>query len=206
LRDSNEKRQRLQRVNLLDNQRSNQLYYQTSEKGAVLLVKISEIEGDLAVKGELEGSCFRDVEESGFSFAGPVTYDLTVKKIGDVVGIKGPIKCALTLTCSKCLEEFIFPVNAFLDIELVPAALIPSASEFELKGDDLDVEYYEGDEIELEPFVFEEIMLSIPIKPVCREECNGLCEGCGVNRNYEQCRCSETAHTILGEKLKSFLN
>ncbi len=206
MRPGSEKRQRLQRVNLLDNQRSNQLYYQTSEKGAVLLVKISEIEGDLAVKGELKGSCLRDMEESGFSFAGPVAYDLTVKKTGDMVGIKGPIRCTLTLTCSKCLEGFMFPVDTFLDIELVPAALIPSASEVELKGDDLDVEYYEGDEIELEPYVFEEIMLSIPIKPVCREECNGLCEGCGANRNHEQCRCSDTAHTILGEKLKSFLN
>jgi uncharacterized protein len=191
---------------LLDNQRSNQLYYQTSEKGVVLLVKISEIEGELAVRGELEGSSFQDVEEGGFSFDTPVTYELTVRKTGDVVGIKGPIGCTLTLICSKCLEGFVFPVEAFLDIELVPRTLMPSASEVELKGDDLDVEYYEGDEIEVEPFVFEEIMLSIPIKPVCREECRGLCEGCGANRNNEQCRCVETAQSILGEKLKSFLN
>ncbi len=196
----------LQQVNFLDNQRLNQLYYQTSKKGVVLLVKISEIDGDLTVKGALEGSVLNVSEESGFVFDGPVSYALTVKKVGDLLRVQGPVSCTLTLICSKCLEGYSFPVKAFLDIELVPNTLMPSSSELELKGEDLDIEYYDGDEIELDPYVHEEIMLSIPIKPVCRDDCKGLCEGCGVNRNYEQCRCAENVSTILGEKLKSFLN
>ncbi|MBA4418395.1 MAG: hypothetical protein C0392_10875 [Syntrophus sp. (in: bacteria)] len=171
-----------------------------------MTIKISDIEDELAVKGEVESSSFQGAEESDIVFKTPVAYKLTVKKIGDVIVIRGSIGCTLSLICGKCLEEFLFPVDAFLDIELVPITLMPSASEIELKGEELDVNYYEGDEIDPDPFVYEEIMLSIPLKLVCRESCKGLCETCGVNRNYEECCCNELPHTILGEKLKSFLN
>ncbi len=172
-----------------------------------MIIKVSDIEDRAVVEGAIEASKLRDMEGYGdVAFLRPANYELTAGKNGGIIVVKGRIACTLTLTCSKCLEEFTLPVETFLDIELAPKALMPSASELELTGEDLDIYYYEGDEIDLDPFVYEELMLSIPIKPVCKEDCKGLCETCGGNRNYEECRCSGVSHTLLGEKLKSFLN
>jgi uncharacterized protein len=172
-----------------------------------MVIRVSEIEGETKVKGALEASRLQDgEEETDVMFRTPAGYELLVRKRGDVVEVKGPVNCILTMICSKCMEEFALPVEAVLDVELVPDTLMPSVSELELRGEDLDVCYYEGDEIDLDPFVYDEIMLNVPIKPVCTDDCKGLCEVCGANRNHEECRCNAMSHTLLGEKLKSFLN
>ena len=172
-----------------------------------MIVKVSEIETDLTVEGATESSRLQTMEGDGdVIFQTPARYVLFVRKSEEIVSVKGRVGCTITLTCSKCLEEFSFPVEARLDIELAPRGLMPSASELELTGADLDTLYYEDDEIDLDPFVYEELMLNVPIKPVCRDDCKGLCGVCGENRNYNECRCSGESHTLLGEKLKSFLN
>lgn len=172
-----------------------------------MIVKISDIEKELKVEGATEGMRLQAMEgNQDVVFQTPARYVLMVRKNEEILTVKGPITCAVRLTCSTCLEEFSFPVEAFLDIELAPRRLMPSVSELELTGEDLDTYYYEGDEIDLDPFVYEEIMLNVPIKPVCREDCKGLCGVCGGNRNNNECRCGEVSHTLLGEKLKSFLN
>jgi len=189
---------------LLDNQRSNPLYYQTQKK-ATLIIKISAIEDKLLVRGNMESSQFTRTDENEFVSLSPVSYELTIKKIEDLVTVEGPISCTLTMTCVKCLDEFTLPMNVYLDIELAPRVLTPHVSELELKNNDMDVYYYEGDEIDLDPFVYDEVVLNIPMRPVCKEECKGLCDVCGKNKNYEECNCNKVSDTLLGEKLKSFL-
>lgn len=172
-----------------------------------MILRISDIENEVTLKGAIEGEKLAAVEgDRDVAFPTPAEYRLTVRKNAEIVTVSGEVTCEITLTCSKCLEEFSTPVKGFLDIELAPKALMPSASEWELKGEDLDTYYYEGDEIDLDRFVYEEIMLNVPIKPVCGEDCEGLCGECGGNRNYNECRCKGVSHTLLGEKLKSFLN
>jgi uncharacterized protein len=170
-----------------------------------MVVRISDIEYEVKVQGKVEGSKYEEENEE-VHFSSPAAYDLTVKKNGEMLNVRGAVECTLTLICGKCLEQFPLHVEGFVDVGLVPKSLMPSESELELKGEDLDTYYYEGDEIDLDPFVYEEIMLNVPIKPVCREDCRGLCSICGRNRNYEDCRCGGESHTLLGEKLKSFLN
>jgi uncharacterized protein len=189
---------------LLDNQRSNPLYYQTQKK-ATLIIKISAIEDKLVVRGNMESSQFTRTDENEFVSLSPVSYELTIKKIEDLVTVEGPISCTLTMTCVKCLDEFTLPMNVNLDIELAPRVPTPHISELELKNNDMDVYYYEGDEIDLDPFVYDEVVLNIPMRPVCKEECKGLCDVCGKNKNYEECNCNKVSDTLLGEKLKSFL-
>ena len=172
-----------------------------------MIVKISDIEEEVKVEGATEGSRLQAMEgDRDVVFQTPARYVLTVRKREEIITVKGRVGCTITLMCSKCLEEVSFPVEARLDIELAPRELMPSASDLELTGEDLDTYYYEGDEIDMDPFVYEEIMLHVPIKPVCKEDCKGLCGECGENRNYNECRCGEVSHALLGEKLKSFLN
>ncbi len=170
-----------------------------------MIVKVHDISERLAVEGEVDGSKLARPEDGGLSFLSPIRYHLTLVKSGEHVWIQGPVEVTLSLTCDRCLEGYSYTVQADLDIELVPKEKAPDAPEVELRKEDLDQYYYEGEEIDLDPYVFEEVMLNIPIKALCSESCKGMCPVCGKNLNLGECRCEKTGTSVLGEKLKSFL-
>jgi uncharacterized protein len=171
-----------------------------------MILRLSEIDNEVRVRGELGAEKLPRSESGEYRFATPVTYDVTVKKVEGGARVLGSLDCILAVVCSRCLEEFSFPVAAQLDIELEPKSLMPEANELELSKNEMDVDYFEGDEIDLTSLFHEEILLNIPMMPLCREDCLGLCGICGKNKNSEECRCAEAPGTVLGEKLKSFLN
>jgi uncharacterized protein len=78
-------------------------------------------------------------------------------------------------------------VQVPIDVRLAPRP--SSADSIELGRDDLDVDFYTDDQVDLRRVVEAETMLALPMKPLCRDECRGLCPVCGVNRNQTQCTC-----------------
>ncbi len=154
----------------------------------------------------MEASRFAEIEDRSIQIITPVAYELTIRKFDNLVTIQGPVECTMSITCSRCLDDFTLELEASLDIKLTPRTKISRVSEVELKRDDMDIYYYEGDEIDLDPFIYEEVLLNVPIRPVCTENCKGLCPVCGKNKNVEDCQCDTATQTLLGEKLKSFLN
>ena len=95
--------------------------------------------------------------------------------------------------CSRCLTTYSFDVEKSFDLMLVPE---PSRSERkveELKREELGLSYYSSDVIELAPLIEEQVLLALPTRPLCREDCRGLCGGCGVNLNNEPCACDPAA-------------
>ena len=171
-----------------------------------MIIRLSEIDDVLVVKGSLEASRFMEVEKNEFHIATPVAYALTVRKFDNLFTVSGPITFEALFTCGRCLKEFRESISMDMNIKLVPETETPKASEYELKNEDMDIYYYNGDEIDLDPFIYEEVLLDMPSRPVCSEDCKGLCGICGKNKNFETCNCNEISHTLLGEKLKSFLN
>ncbi len=171
-----------------------------------MIVKLYDIEEHLAVKGSVDASRLLRPEDKEIGFLSPIEYDLTLTKVGDNVWVRGPVRANLSLPCARCLEAFSFLVETEMDIELQPKVTGPTAAEVELKTEEMDLYYFEGDEIDLDPYVFEEVMLNIPVKPLCSEACKGMCPICGTNLNIEECRCEKIGTTLLGERLKLFLN
>jgi uncharacterized protein len=171
-----------------------------------MIIRLSEIDNEVKIRGLIEAERLNRPENSGFRFLGPAEIAVTLRKVDGGLKIMGSVECRLALNCGRCLEEFTFPLSTELDVELAPKALMPSENELELKFGEMDVEYFEGDEIDLAQVVYEEVLLNIPMGPLCGEECRGLCGVCGKNRNYEPCTCETGPATVLAEKLKSFLN
>jgi uncharacterized protein len=170
-----------------------------------MIIKLYDMQEALVVRGTLEGLKFKRPEDAEVSFLSPIRYELIVTKTGDNLWLRGPVHADLSLSCSRCLESFAYSIDSELSIELMPKEAEPSGSEVELKNDELDIYYYEGDEIDLDPYVYEEVMLGIPLKALCSDSCKGMCPVCGKNLNVETCRCEKIGTTVLGEKLKSFL-
>ncbi len=170
-----------------------------------MIIRVYDIQESITVEGSLDGSRFRRPEDTDISFLSPVEYQLRVSKAGESLRVRGPVRASLSLTCARCIEQYDFTIRSELDIELMPKKEEPKVPEIELKTDDLNLYYFEGEEIDLDPYVFEEVMLNIPIKALCSDACKGICPICGRNLNVEECRCEKSGTSALGEKLKSFL-
>ncbi len=107
-----------------------------------------------------------------------------VYRTRDDVHIEATVTGTLEATCPRCLEEF----RAALERRFV---FVWRKGEPESEDDDdAGVGHYAGDEIDLAPLAVEQALLEIGGTMPCREDCKGLCPGCGVNRNQEVCRCS----------------
>ena len=103
----------------------------------------------------------------------------------------GEIRATVPQVCSRCLEPFGARVTAGVDVRVVPRPA--TGDNVELAADDLDVEFYEKDELDLNALVETETTLALPMKPLCRGDCLGLCPVCGGNRNVVACRCQDHA-------------
>lgn len=106
--------------------------------------------------------------------------------------VSGTIEYEADLNCSRCLEPFPFAVHSEFALRYRPRpAAEPTlqGEELEIAPEELDEEVYDEPQVELRPLVLEQVQLSIPMKPLCEEACQGLCPGCGVNRNRETCEC-----------------
>lgn len=116
---------------------------------------------------------------------------LRAERDGDDVVVVGEIDSTVPVTCGRCLEELPARVRATVDVRFIPRP--PTGDRVELGSDDLDLYFCHGDEVNLAMLVETETALALPMKPLCREDCRGLCPVCGGNRNLVACACPEPA-------------
>jgi uncharacterized protein len=112
---------------------------------------------------------------------------LHVMRDGDDVVVVGDLEASVPLVCGRCLEEFRVDVRPKVDARFVPRPTIDD--DVELGADDLDLDFYENDQLNLAGLVETETTLALPMKPLCRSDCRGLCSTCGANRNVADCGC-----------------
>src|SRR5213594_3914098 len=97
----------------------------------------------------------------------------------------------MIIKVSEIADEGLAIVAAAVDVRVVPRPA--TADNVELAADDLDVEFYAKDELDLGVLIETETTLALPMKPLCRDDCLGLCPVCGGNRNVVACRCRDRA-------------
>ena len=113
-----------------------------------------------------------------------------LSKHGSDILVRGSLSGQMELACSRCLESFPAPAAIDFDLLLVPGPPTAAAADEELSPSDLDLDYYTGESVDLESLLREQIILMMPLKPLCDETCKGLCPRCGANLNRETCTCS----------------
>jgi uncharacterized protein len=121
----------------------------------------------------------------------PVNVDLEIHKRADHLRVLGSIQGLLELACHRCLDPVRHPLNETVDLFLIEEVRTLSEEETELELEDLEYEFFDGEVLELDQLIAEQIFLSLPHKVLCSTECRGLCLRCGANLNTEPCRCAE---------------
>jgi uncharacterized protein len=131
-------------------------------------------------------------ERDAYRVVSPVELAFDIHKDKDKFRLVGTVRADLELTCSRCLEAFPVAVDASFDLRYLPASDISSEPEREVADEDLDTSYYRDDRIDLNELLREQFYLALPMKPLCREDCRGLCPHCGANLNTAACACAAT--------------
>lgn len=146
-----------------------------------------------------------------FRIVAPVDLKVRVTKDAQKVRLTGRVRTTLEADCGRCLEAFSVPVDAALDLMFLPETgeaagqVAAGKGEKEVRDDDVGVSFYKNDTIDLGEVMRDEFYLALPMKPLCRDDCKGLCPQCGVNRNRETCACTVDWVDPRLESLKSLL-
>jgi uncharacterized protein len=132
--------------------------------------------------------------------AEPFVVELLAHKIGEDVYLEGSICGALEFECSRCLARYRHASHEPFRLVLEPAGLRVPAEPEALEalardgmclGEESETGWFRGEEIDLSAFVREAISLSLPVQPLCREDCLGLCPRCGAELARGPCGCVE---------------
>jgi uncharacterized protein len=157
--------------------------------------------------GELNGALFDILGDFPVYKA-----ELHLKPVDAMVQLKGHLSGELRHACSRCAEDFSTAfdknfVTAFYKSEdnIKNLSGVMDGAMENLEGS-FDVEFLEGNDIDLAEVVHEQVALEIPFQPLCTEHCKGLCPQCGANLNTANCKCETSASvgkTSPFEKLRS---
>jgi uncharacterized protein len=112
----------------------------------------------------------------------------------------------LEQSCSRCLEPFQQPIDSAFDIRYLPQAENAGAEEREVGSEDLSDAFYRDEQIDLRQLMEEQFYLALPMKPLCREDCKGLCPNCGTNWNETKCNCEVRWEDPRLAGLKALMN
>jgi len=125
-----------------------------------------------------------------FRIVAPVDLGFDISKNKDQYLLGGRVKTTLELPCSRCLEPFEIPVDLAFDLRYLPRTVNTGEGEREIQEDDLTTAFYENETIDLGQLMREQFFLALPMKPLCSDECKGLCPHCGTNLNRGTCDCA----------------
>lgn len=155
-------------------------------------------------------------ERQDFSVTSAANVALLLKKEQDRVHVKGSAVAPVHATCVRCLKEFDTELKADINVILFKAPLNAPSDEEEAEPDegeevfarddaeDVGAGEFDGKVVEWGDLVREQLLLNLPMQPVCKEDCAGLCATCGINRNEAECACAEQRFDSRWDKLREF--
>jgi uncharacterized protein len=125
-------------------------------------------------------------------FQAPIDVKLFITPVAGMYRVEGKLRTAVGLTCSRCLDAFDYDLASHFHVTYtrgLPGGEDAGSEDQELKAEEMGLVVFEGEEIDFRDAIQEQIILSIPMQPRCRDDCQGLCPRCGANLNQAPCSC-----------------
>jgi uncharacterized protein len=172
---------------------------QIESKG--LDLRFEESAQDFPVLAEMihQGEC---------EFLAPIKISVRVVRIAGRVEVEGDVQTIVRLPCGRCLKSFATSLNSHFALTYTPrieeVEIISEQDEVELLPEQINRIYFQGEQINLQDAVQEQIIMAFPIRALCGETCRGLCPQCGANLNDKDCGCSRRLSDSKFAALKNF--
>ncbi len=113
------------------------------------------------------------------------------KEVVADIRLKGRFAGTFEVPCARCIEPVEIPLSAQFDLIFRPLGAYAGAPERSISASETEIGYYQNDSLTLEDVLREQVLLSLPVRTLCKPDCKGLCPHCGANRNTQPCSCEE---------------
>ena len=125
-----------------------------------------------------------------------------IKRSGNEVELSGELTASIEAPCGRCLQPVRLPIHSEFAERFVPTVSWRAEEQHELHEEDLNLAVFDGEAIDLDDLVREEILLALPGHFLCSEDCKGLCSICGIDGNVSSCQCESKVIDSRWNKLK----
>jgi uncharacterized protein len=115
------------------------------------------------------------------------------REVVEDIRLVGDFSTEVEILCARCLEPVVNAVSGSFDLLYRPQGVDARGEENSISKAETEIGYYQGEGLHLEDVVKEQMLLALPAKQVCQEQCKGLCPHCGRNLNLETCNCASAA-------------
>jgi uncharacterized protein len=148
------------------------------------------------------------IDAGDCKFLAPISTHLRVMRINDMVEVEGRVDTVVRLNCSRCLKDFETSLAAEFALtytRALPEAMDESGEEeTEVTAEEMGLILFQGEEIDLKDAIQEQVIMAFPQRPLCREDCKGLCPQCGADLNEGDCGCNPPKFNKKFAALKNF--
>lgn len=127
----------------------------------------------------------------------PIKLLANLEKTDHMITLNGKVSGVLELTCSRCLKKFAHAINININERFTDKKIVDC---------DEDIFFINDGYIDITQIIENNIILALPIKRLCKENCKGLCPKCGTNLNDSTCNCKENDIDPRWEKLKDMFS
>lgn len=133
------------------------------------------------------------VAAQGTRIVGPLAVEMVLTKLEPDYYLKGRMEFTVEQACGRCAESFTLPIQHPFELGLahIKGQGRGSSDALSEESEELDIHFFEGNELDLGPVLEEQVFLSLPYAPICRTTCRGICQGCGKDLNTGDCRCKK---------------
>ena len=126
-------------------------------------------------------------------FFQPLDIRLGIRRIGRMVAVEGRFSTKVRMNCNRCLKAFVSILKSRFNLtythEMPPQKESAGDDGVELRAEEMGLILFKGEEIDMRDAVQSEIVMAIPIQPLCAKDCKGLCPQCGSDLNAGDCGC-----------------
>lgn len=140
------------------------------------------------------------------TLCGPAAIKVAIRKMGLETVVKGSVESCAQVDCDRCLRPIQIPVNSEFSLEYITDTDYESTQTAELTDELMSVGVFDGETIDVEEIAREQILLAVPTRALCKEDCKGFCEKCGADKNAGDCGCAEQEIDPRWSALKDLMN
>lgn len=146
------------------------------------------------------------LEDERVKLIEPADVSGKVRQQGNRSHVSGRVKARVQTECDRCLKSVELPIDSHFKLEYVTAEDYRAQQAVELTEEDLDLSVFDGEAIDIDELVKEELLLAVPDHVLCGETCKGICAVCGGNRNLVECGCEAKEIDPRWAELKKLVN
>ncbi len=136
----------------------------------------------------------------------PLKAKLRIDKVSSEILVNGNLSALVEMQCSRCLNNFSNKTDININVVYHPVEELKGEDRHEIKDEELDTGFYRDEQFDISELLKEQLILSLPMKPLCSESCKGICFRCGKNLNIDSCECRQEEPDPRLAKLKKLLD